>query len=398
MFVQPSTICDVFWVPHYGYGPGKFDARSQERQWLALRSKSLHRLCLTTTQLQTWTERFGFDLNEIFSEQSVLLLPDFDYAWRPKSPQNARIFIRSPRLLSSVLTGRPTTVTELDCGTSALKVNKVIGTDQVSGIETRNRVGWNILRRSTCSAVRTTFTQTTTTKMGVKDFPPELLTRIFLQLSYKSLLSVLAVSVQWNAIVTDDPALSVQMFKKLSRMYVEPGCVEVDARKGFRDDVNNQAAANAEPVRASFVTLLCVFHFKNSLQLHPAVQQASYTLGSDLEAVSFYTKKGNPGLSELAIANDFISIPVVTMITVDIPGRLLAPRGFRIKVKNSKGVRLIDLFVGLATESNREVAAAEYGTMTKADLLGNHIYYEGLELPSLVRNGLGLSAQLWLGS
>lgn len=58
---------------------------------------------------------------------------------------------------------------------------------------------------------------------SLNDFPPELLTRIFLQLSYKSLLSVLAVSVLWNALVTEDPALSVQMFKKRSTVYAEPG-------------------------------------------------------------------------------------------------------------------------------------------------------------------------------
>jgi hypothetical protein len=34
---------------------------------------------------------------------------------------------------------------------------------------------------------------------------------------------VLAVSVQWNAIVSKDPALSVQMFKRLSTVYVETG-------------------------------------------------------------------------------------------------------------------------------------------------------------------------------
>jgi hypothetical protein len=49
------------------------------------------------------------------------------------------------------------------------------------------------------------------------------LAKIFLQLSYKSLLRVLAVSVQWNAIVSKDPALSVQMFKRLSTVYVETG-------------------------------------------------------------------------------------------------------------------------------------------------------------------------------
>jgi len=60
-------------------------------------------------------------------------------------------------------------------------------------------------------------------EMGLADFPPELLTKIFLNLSYKSLLCVLAVSAQWNIIVATDSALGVQMFKKVSKVYVEPG-------------------------------------------------------------------------------------------------------------------------------------------------------------------------------
>ncbi|KAJ7464558.1 hypothetical protein FB451DRAFT_1179680 [Mycena latifolia] len=38
-------------------------------------------------------------------------------------------------------------------------------------------------------------------RMSLGDFSPELLAKIFLNLSYKSLLSVMAVSVKWNAIV-----------------------------------------------------------------------------------------------------------------------------------------------------------------------------------------------------
>jgi hypothetical protein len=60
-------------------------------------------------------------------------------------------------------------------------------------------------------------------RQGLNDFSPEVLTRIFLHLPYSSLLSVSAVSVQWKAIVAKDPSLSVQIFKKRTKVYVEPG-------------------------------------------------------------------------------------------------------------------------------------------------------------------------------
>ncbi|KAJ7108840.1 hypothetical protein C8R43DRAFT_1043613 [Mycena crocata] len=166
--------------------------------------------------------------------------------------------------------------------------------------------------------------------MGLDDFPPELLTRIFLQLSFKSLLCVLAVSAQWNAIVAEDPALKVHMFKSLSKEYVEEGSSEpCIAHSTPRNEI-----PGADPIR-----------------LHPALQTASYLLGQSANSVSFYTNSDDwPRLNKLAIANDFISIPVVTMVKITIPQRTVSPNGFKIKVKNGKGVRLVDVFAALATD------------------------------------------------
>ncbi|KAJ7656466.1 hypothetical protein DFH06DRAFT_471848 [Mycena polygramma] len=152
--------------------------------------------------------------------------------------------------------------------------------------------------------------------MGLNDFPPELLTRIFLQLSYKSLLSVLAVSARWNAIVATDTALGVQLFKRLSTVYVEPGSDEPWIRGSFSSSC---AAASPEPIR-----------------MHPALFEISYAMGSGRP--SFFTGKAltpddggffvpidfmknvhEVQLSSLAIANDFISIPVVTKAKLLIP-------------------------------------------------------------------------------
>ncbi|KAF7356261.1 hypothetical protein MVEN_00957600 [Mycena venus] len=210
--------------------------------------------------------------------------------------------------------------------------------------------------------------------MSLKEFPTELLTRIFLHLSYKSLLRVEAVCVQWKSIVAKDPELSVQMFKKISQVYVEPGSNE----PSFRFE-SGCYAAKSEPVR-----------------LHPALNQASYYMGNDLESVNFYLGNDNPNwtqLCKLAIASDFISIPVVTMATLVLPDRIF---GFKIKVKNAKGVRLTDVFVAMHKESNVPVMTRDYGMMTRAEALGDHRYYEGLQ--NVARQGLGLSAEMFLGS
>ncbi|KAJ6530030.1 hypothetical protein DFH09DRAFT_1184421 [Mycena vulgaris] len=207
--------------------------------------------------------------------------------------------------------------------------------------------------------------------MSLTDFPPELLTKIFLNLSYKCLLSVLAVSVQWNDIVKQDPALSVQIFKRRSMVYVAPGCCESFKRgHGYR---YAEADANAaEPIR-----------------LHPAVQTASYIMGSRI--VYFWTNAASdPQVPPSAIANDFISIPAVTMVNIEIGG------GFGTQARNMNGVRLIDLFRCIKAEANRKFMSIELRILTVGDLLGDHVHYEGLD--NVVRTGLGISARLMLGS
>ncbi|KAJ7631376.1 hypothetical protein DFH06DRAFT_1224350 [Mycena polygramma] len=206
----------------------------------------------------------------------------------------------------------------------------------------------------------------TTSESSLSDFPPELLTRVFLQLPYHSLLSVEAVCVQWNALVTQDPELSVKMFRKRSTVYVEPGFPEPPYPE-------TTGAAGSEPVR-----------------LHPAVQSPMY-LG--LRAIAcawqtefvYYFDGDGPALATMAIANDFISIPVVTM--VKMTGMLA------FTVKNSKSVTLMDLFSAMEKEANRPVRGM-FGESTKAQELGDFHHYEGLN--NLVRSGLCLSAKMYM--
>lgn len=65
-------------------------------------------------------------------------------------------------------------------------------------------------------------------------------------------------------------------------------------------------------------------------------------LGENFESVSFYAGKNNEHkLCELAIANDFISIPMVTTAQLIITSHHI------IKVKNAKGIKLKDVFVAM---------------------------------------------------
>ncbi|KAJ7181005.1 hypothetical protein C8R46DRAFT_1071171 [Mycena filopes] len=232
--------------------------------------------------------------------------------------------------------------------------------------------------------------------MALNDFPPELLTKIFLHLSFKSLLRVLAVCSRWEAIVKTDASLGVKLFKKLSKVYVEVGSIGPD----FRYSSKKRRLATSEPVR-----------------LHPALDIASYTMGS-VDDVYFSGDDEPPRLTNLGIANDFISIPVVTMVRLVIPERLVSANGFKIKVKNPKGVKLIDVFAAMA----EDLASSQGGSQGPPPALwddepegpargpyvsqtslnqacltpGMFSYYEGMS--DITRTGLGLSAALYLGS
>ncbi|KAJ7180998.1 hypothetical protein C8R46DRAFT_596473 [Mycena filopes] len=265
---------------------------------------------------------------------------------------------------------------------------------------------------------RTCLTTHFTEKMAMSDLSPEVLARIFLHLPYHSLLLVQEVSVQWNA-VTKDPALSVQLFKKFTKEYVEPGCPTKRSGWGaYETDVD--AIIDNDPkfsefeltvpdhapskVRAAWLEsrmkaegaakLLANPKWKprplpEKTRLHPAVDSVSYLVGNDLNTVCFYV--GNDKqleLSDLAIANDFFSIPAVTKATISCGT-------FTAQVKNGMGIKVIDFFKAMVEESNVKVKRG-HKTMTKGDLLGDHRFYEGVI--NIRRNGLDLVAEIARGS
>ncbi|KAJ6574600.1 hypothetical protein B0H19DRAFT_1254287 [Mycena capillaripes] len=265
-----------------------------------------------------------------------------------------------------------------------------------------------------------TFTPTTIQESmakGLIDFAPEVLTRIFLHLSYRSLLSALAVCVQWNAIVTKDPALSVQLFKKSSKVYVEPGCKAESRERGIFDMFETIFGSyDRDPEYLHFKrsmlhyseSILAAAWYKSvknadqatalltdpkwfppeRIRLHPALPELSYMIGNGLEDVCFFVKEDQVELSQLKLANDFISIPAVPSASINVAA-------FHVTVKNSKGITLLDLFSAIAKESTTKIKRGKK-TIMKGDLLGDHRFYEGFEM--LRRSGHSLSAEVARGS
>ncbi|KAJ7699019.1 hypothetical protein B0H17DRAFT_1257991 [Mycena rosella] len=177
--------------------------------------------------------------------------------------------------------------------------------------------------------------------------------------------SVVQILVQWNTIVDKDPALGVQMFKKGSLVYVESDTPEPAV---YYDDPTKREAT--EPVR-----------------LHPALQMPSisYTIGSGLDGVFFESDVDEePKLVNLAIANDFVSIPMVTTLKINheikIPSGKSVPNCaglLTFTVKNSEGVRVVDFFSQIEAELDRPLQGRYGATKWKRAYDIDLVNYEG---------------------
>ncbi|KAJ7763589.1 hypothetical protein DFH07DRAFT_770770 [Mycena maculata] len=191
---------------------------------------------------------------------------------------------------------------------------------------------------------------------------------IFLHLSHKALLSVLAVCFQWNTIIIKDPTLSIQMFKKSTKVYVEPGCHEQPDR-GTADHLGMLLNSfNKDPKYLRF-KLTVPQHSERSIaatwsrshdnasvttklrsdpkwtppeaiRLHPAIPEVLYILGNGLEDMCVFIADNHT----LTITNNLTSIPMVTTVALQVS------QSFTITVKNSKGVMLLNLFSRMVKE------------------------------------------------
>ncbi|KAF7323292.1 RBR-type E3 ubiquitin transferase [Mycena chlorophos] len=157
------------------------------------------------------------------------------------------------------------------------------------------------------------------------NFPPELLAKILINLPYLSLLETMRVSKLFYAVITQDPILAIQTFKKASKTFIDPTS-EYD-----------HSLDTPEPVR-----------------LHPAFKKIHYRLGHGVDEVILeYTHATpQPRLWDLNIANDLVSIPAVTKMEVRVRDHNWSGEGFKVVTKNPKGVRLIDLFDAYVRESS----------------------------------------------
>ncbi|KAF9006018.1 hypothetical protein BDQ17DRAFT_1352581 [Cyathus striatus] len=232
----------------------------------------------------------------------------------------------------------------------------------------------------------------------MNDFPVELLVKIFLELPYTSLLHVSGVCRLWNEVLLRDPILLRQLFR--------PICPHFTGR----EDLVWKDTYIAEP------------HPSVEVKLHPVLRKVSYRLGEDLYSAGFQIEtptEASPhfySLSDLSVARDYVSIPVVTDVSIEIaphiPAVTYIPKSalsLKVNIRNPEGVRVIDIFTAIATESNLKcdlLSLMSGGTFyqpirtgrkmilaKKAELLGSYRKYSNLS--SAIINGRHLTAQMF---
>jgi hypothetical protein len=77
------------------------------------------------------------------------------------------------------------------------------------------------------------------------------------------------------------------------------------------------------------------------------MNELSYTMGEEVESAGFYNNEPRRDhyLYKLALADEFLAIPVVTMAKLVGPGL-----SYKIKIINTEGIKLMDVFVAMEKE------------------------------------------------
>ncbi|KAJ7180999.1 hypothetical protein C8R46DRAFT_1028360 [Mycena filopes] len=215
------------------------------------------------------------------------------------------------------------------------------------------------------------------------DFPPEIMSGIFLGLPYRDLLRISGVSKKWKNIIEADPAICVQRFKKASQTDVEPG-----------DGTTTEALEVGS----------------DKIRMHPVLKRISFVLGDDLSDARLYTGSGldDCPLAATAVAHDLASIPAVEKFVIvfemsnymfdyslsGLPHRQTSLWS-KVDVLNPNGVRIVDIFTMLSNASRRMIPTDD-GPLLLCEAVEGHIFYEGFGC--LRRMGATLSASIDLGS
>ncbi|KAF7337857.1 RBR-type E3 ubiquitin transferase [Mycena venus] len=209
-------------------------------------------------------------------------------------------------------------------------------------------------------------------KLGLPDdFPPELLGRVLVGLSYQDLLSSLAVSHKWKTIIEHDPALQVEMFKKASEEYVEPG----DGSPGNDHDM----VPGSEKIR-----------------MHPALSEISFVFKCDpVDDAFLFNYLSKIPLSASVIANDLATIPAVHTLTIQIKETTMEQvLSFNVEVENDSGVTLTDIFSKLKDVAATQIETLE-GPMPMACALESECLYSAYNgFGEIKRTGTTLSVLL----
>ncbi|KAJ7066336.1 hypothetical protein C8F01DRAFT_1122963 [Mycena amicta] len=150
----------------------------------------------------------------------------------------------------------------------------------------------------------------------INEFPPELLSKVFVGLPYYSLLDAQLVSKRWSAVINGDSELLKLLFKKRTKVFLEANTTTYDEA--------GVCSASPEPVR-----------------LHPIVAHISFSIPGLRSLDDIYVDE--QPLSEVQAADDFVSIPTVTRF-------IIKEGAFKDVAKNKKGVRVRDVFEAMVKQ------------------------------------------------
>ncbi|TFK39919.1 hypothetical protein BDQ12DRAFT_681465 [Crucibulum laeve] len=191
----------------------------------------------------------------------------------------------------------------------------------------------------------------------IMEIPTEMLTQVFMHLSYSGLLAASSVCTLWKQIIQTDPLLSTLLFKRKKLSALDKKlCTGSSVLDGVRVNL-------CSPVR-----------------LHPAISRVSYHMGEGLSTVGFFLQDGNRDfrpLASLPIAHDYISIPAVDTLHIEITPSVQTLQYVRkcwwsidVPVLNPDGVTILDVFEAIVRQ-----------TCVKCDLLalasGGAFYQRG---------------------
>ncbi|KAH7098979.1 hypothetical protein BKA62DRAFT_673827 [Auriculariales sp. MPI-PUGE-AT-0066] len=156
----------------------------------------------------------------------------------------------------------------------------------------------------------------------------EVVANILLKLPYEDLLVAERVCKAWNTVVGADP-ISRSSFQKPPR----PLCPVSNAReRTFSTKKNVWPSTSME---------------SKDVRIHPAINRASYTFGSGLDAAQFFINGGAVQISTLAVANHYMTVPKTTRASFDASG-------IEVGVENPDGIRVIDFFQALVDATSLE--------------------------------------------